>query len=108
MKIIGGGLIVKISEFIVEDYMIGDKWYHCEIQRDADNHSMNFALNEGLIWMLKVIDMNSSNPDFQMCAHYEGSAKWIISPINYEVKQLCDSLINKYNCFNPILRDCKH
>ena len=105
---IGGILIVKISEFIVEDYMIGDKWYHCEIQRDGDNHSMDFALKGGLIWMLKVIDMNNSFPDLQMCAHYEGSARWIVNPINSEVKQLCASLIEKYNYYNPILRESKY
>ena len=99
---------MKISEFIVEDYMIGDKWYHCEIQRGGDNHSMDFALNNGLIWMLKVIDMNNSFPDLQMSAHYEGSARWIVNPINSEVKQLCDSLIEEYNYYNRILRECKY
>lgn len=60
---------MKISEFIVEDYMIGDKWYHCEIQRGGDNHSMDFALNNGLIWMLKVIDMNNILFQTFKCVH---------------------------------------
>ena len=64
-----------------------------------------------IAWISHLIMVSygcSSFPDSQMCAHYEGSARWIVNPINSEVEQLCDSLIEKYNYYNPILRECKY
>lgn len=94
---------MKISEFIFDNYKIGDHAYVCEIER-ISCYGVNFGINNGRIWRLTIFDANDS--PHHMLAEYRSG--WITAPVNSEVKQLCDSLIEKYNYYNPILRESKY
>lgn len=100
---IGGILIVITSEYIFDSYKIGDHVYVCEIERSFC-YGMDFGINNGRIWRLTIFDINDS--PHHMLAEYRSG--WITRPVNLEVEKVCDSLIEKYNYYNPILRESKY
>lgn len=91
-----------ISEYIAEHYKIGDHVYCCEIEISLQ-YGVEFGINNGRIWRLTIFDLNDLTD--HMLAEYRSG--WITRPVNSEVKQLCDSLIEKYNYYNPIIIECK-